>query len=141
MNGGKGGQVDVLKKSLRQANMKKNIYLVDDDDNIRMLIEYLLGDIGFDVTGYATATGFQQRMEKSLPDLVILDIILPDGNGLEICRELKSNQATSHIPVLLMSANLDNKMIAKAALADGFFSKPFDINDFAEKVQQKIAGT
>ncbi len=120
-------------------NMKKYIYLVDDDDNIRMLIEYLLGDLGFEVSGYGTAAGFQQGIEKALPDLVILDIILPDGNGLEMCRELKSNQATAHIPVLLMSANLDNKMIAKAALADGFFSKPFDINDFAEKVQQKIA--
>lgn len=130
----------MLKKSLQEGNMKKNIYLVDDDDNIRMLIEYLLGDIGFDVSGYATAAGFQERMGQSLPDLVILDIILPDSNGLEICRELKSNKATAHIPVLLMSANLDNKMIAKTALADGFFSKPFDINDFAEKVQQKIAG-
>ena len=122
------------------SNMKKNIYLVDDDDNIRMLIEYLLGDIGFEVSGYATAAGFQQGLEQSFPDLVILDIILPDGNGLEMCRELKSNQATSRIPVLLMSANLDNKMIAKEASADGFFSKPFDINDFVEKVQQKIAG-
>ena len=120
--------------------MKKNIYLVDDDDNIRMLIEYLLGDIGFEVSGYATAAGFQQGLEQSLPDLIVLDIILPDGNGLEMCRELKSNPATSHIPVLLMSANLNNKMIAKDASADGFFSKPFDINDFAEKVQQKIAG-
>ena len=118
--------------------MKKDIYLVDDDDNIRMLIEYLLGDIGFEVSGYATAADFRHRMGQSLPDLVILDIVLPDGNGLEICRELKSNQATSHIPVFLMSANLDNKMIAKTALADGFFSKPFDINDFTDKVQQKL---
>jgi two-component system phosphate regulon response regulator PhoB len=63
---------------------------------------------------------------------------LPDGNGLDMCKELKLNKLTSHIPVFLMSANLDNKLIAKDALADDFFSKPFDINNFLSKIEKKF---
>jgi DNA-binding response OmpR family regulator len=119
--------------------MKKNIYLVEDDNDINDLIKYLLSDIGYRVLTCTTMTAFKQALEIALPDLIILDIMLPDGDGVEICRELKSTENMQKIPIFLMSAHVNGKQMAIEACADDFISKPFDINDFTTRVQQKIA--
>jgi two-component system phosphate regulon response regulator PhoB len=119
--------------------MKKIIYLVEDNPDISELIEYLLSGLDYEVVPYANATDFQLKMAVGLPDLIILDIMLPDGNGLEICRTLKSVLETRHIPVLLMSAHMNGKIESKEVAADGFISKPFDIDDFTTRVQQCLA--
>lgn len=119
--------------------MKKVIYLVEDNPDISELIEYLLSGSEYEVLPYANATAFHLKMTNTLPDLVILDIMLPDGNGLDICRELKSQSQTQHIPVLLMSAHADEKLESREAAADDFISKPFDIDDFTARVRQCLA--
>lgn len=119
--------------------MKKIIYLVEDDSDINDLIKYLLSDFGYRVLTYTTMTAFKQALEKALPDLIILDIMLPDGNGLEICRKLKSIENMQKIPIFLMSAHVNGSKMAIEACADDFISKPFDINDFTTRVKQKMA--
>jgi DNA-binding response OmpR family regulator len=119
--------------------MKKIIYLVEDDSDINDLIKYLLSDVGYAVLAYTTITAFKQALEITHPDLIILDIMLPDGDGVEICRELKSIENMQTIPIFLMSANVNGKQMALEACADDFISKPFDIGDFTTRVQQKIA--
>jgi len=119
--------------------MKKIIYLVEDDNDINDLIKYLLSDVGCRVLAYTTITAFKQALETALPDLIILDIMLPDGDGVEICRELKSIENMQKIPIFLISAHVNGMKMAIEACADDFISKPFDINDFTQRVQQKIA--
>jgi two-component system phosphate regulon response regulator PhoB len=118
--------------------MEKVIYLVEDDLDIRELIEYILMKLNVKVMACASAEAFKQRIKFSLPDLIILDVMLPDGNGIDICAGLKSDAATSHVPVLLMSANLNNKSKAGDFTAEEFISKPFDINELQWKVKKLL---
>lgn len=114
----------------------KKIYIVEDDIDISELIQYLLTDVGFEVSACSNLTDFRVQMDTHLPDLILLDIMLPDGNGQDLCRQMKLDAETLHIPILLMSAHANGRAIAKEACADDFISKPFDINELTAKVQQ-----
>ncbi len=115
--------------------MNKKIYLVEDTADLRTLVEFLLTRMGFNVESFATAGDYLKRIAITLPDLVILDIMLPDGNGIEICNHQKADPATSQVPVLLMSANIYSKEEIQERADVQFISKPFDIDDFANKVK------
>ena len=115
--------------------MSKKVYLVEDTADLRALVEFLLTRMGFSVESFATATDYLKRIAQGLPDLVILDIMLPDGNGIEICNKQKQDPTTSHVPVLLMSANTysGNEIQERDDLQ--FIGKPFDIDDFSNRVR------
>lgn len=116
--------------------MAKTIYVVEDDTDIRQLVEYLLVRMGHIVVGCATLELFRKKMGLQFPDLILLDIMLPDGNGETVCRELKGDTLTSHLPILLMSANR-----FKETYADDFINKPFDIETLLHKVQDLLKTT
>ena len=118
--------------------MDKRIQIVEDDDDIRFIIEYILEDSGYKVESFANATLFNKRENKTDLDLLILDVMLPDGNGIELCREHKINSLTNHIPVLVMSAHARAKSILEEACADDFISKPFDLDSFLLKAKQLL---
>lgn len=113
---------------------KKSIYIVEDNDDIRELIAYLLTVENYDVRGYPTVKSFKDEMGVGRPDLIILDVMLTDGNGIEVCDELKKNIATQNIPILMMSAHARFGELAKRCDADAFIEKPFDIDDLVTKV-------
>lgn len=115
--------------------MKKSIYVVEDNDDIRELIVYLLEVEAYEVQGFATATLFADQMKIANPDLIVLDVMLPDGNGVAICSKLKSKEDTQQIPVLLMSANTNVANIIQESSANDFMSKPFDIDNLIERVK------
>jgi two-component system, OmpR family, phosphate regulon response regulator PhoB len=114
--------------------MKKLIYLLEDDTDIREMIEYLLWKETHTVQSFGTVTAFRESLATATPNLFIMDIMLPDGNGIEMCQKMKSSDATRHIPILLMSANLNNRLKSLECEADDFISKPFDIDQFIGKV-------
>ncbi len=119
--------------------MKKNIYVVEDNDDIQEMIEYLLSAENYHVEGFPTATLFRNKMAQSYPDLILLDVMLPDGNGVQICKEIKTDESTHNIPILLMSAHTNLAYTRQECEAEDFISKPFDIQDLVRRVD-KYAG-
>jgi DNA-binding response OmpR family regulator len=116
--------------------MEKCIYVVEDNANIREIIEFLLIEEQYQVKAYPTVAKFWAEMSQKKPDLIVLDVMLPDGNGLEICEKLKSNAKTHHIPVMMMSANNYLSQVKGKCAAQDFINKPFDLNDFVHRVER-----
>ncbi len=114
------------------------IYLVEDNDDLREMIDLLLVRYGYQVLSFAGAQEFKMKIKQESPDLVILDVMLPDGNGLEICHALKNDDSTRHIPVVLMSANTVTQTDTDKCCASDFISKPFDIKDFVSRVKKYV---
>ncbi len=116
---------------------KKEIFIVEDDDGIRELIEYLLISQDYEVQTFPNAERFKQTIDSRSPDLILLDVMLPDGNGLEICECLGEKDKTNNIPVVLMSAHADVDP-QKTANARDFIAKPFDIEDFLYTIGKHV---
>lgn len=119
--------------------MKKRIHVLEDDKDIAFIIEFLLKDEGYEIQVSSTFKELKEKLIDSIPDLFILDVMLPDGNGLEICRDLKDDPFTKHIPVILMSANVNNEKLSAASSPDDYISKPFDL-DYIESRIKKLIG-
>lgn len=117
---------------------KKIIYILEDNDDIRELLTYLLETEAYGVIGLATISDFNQALSVSYPDAIILDVMLPDGNGIDACINLKSNKLTKFIPVLLMSANANVINMKQQSGADDFINKPFDIHEFVTKINKML---
>jgi two-component system phosphate regulon response regulator PhoB len=118
--------------------MKKYIHVVEDNEDIRYIVEFFLSDFNYEVRVSATAKEFIQSLEKPLPDLYLLDVMLPDGNGLEICRYIKNNISTKHIPVIIMSANANETEVKRESDANDFINKPFDLMDLADCIKKQL---
>lgn len=118
--------------------MEHRIFVVEDNKEIRELITYLLEKNGYKVESFERAEDFYSTINHILPDLIILDVMLPDGNGIRICEQLKSNHNTKNIPVMLMSANAGMESMQRSG-AEDFIAKPFDINNFMNRVTKQIA--
>ncbi|RZL50169.1 MAG: response regulator [Pedobacter sp.] len=119
--------------------MGKNIYVVEDNDDIRELVQYLLESEDYNVKGFANVTDFEKHFLQEKPDMMVLDVMLPDGNGMDVCNKIKANDLTKDIPVLLMSANTNVSYISKKSLADDFIAKPFDIDDLISRVYKLLS--
>lgn len=119
--------------------MKKRIHVLEDDKDIAFIIEFLLKDEGYEIQVSSSFKELKDKLTDSIPDLFILDVMLPDGNGLDICRDLKDDPFTKHIPVILMSANVNNEKLSVASSPDDYISKPFDL-DYIENRIRKLIG-
>ena len=118
--------------------MKKNVYIVEDNEDIRDLIGYILVGEHYEVTMYPDATSFTEAIALAQPDVIVLDIMLPDGNGMEVCKQLKADKQYAAIPVILMSANAQKKDMFNEACAEDFIAKPFNIDDFQHRVERDL---
>ncbi|RZK40593.1 MAG: response regulator [Pedobacter sp.] len=118
--------------------MAKRICILEDDESIREVIELILGEEAYEVLAFASVGEFIHSDRKKNTDLFLLDVMLPDGNGIDICGMLKSAKETCNIPVLMMSANVSPSQIQNCCQADGFVAKPFDISDLLGKVSQTL---
>ena len=112
------------------------IYVVEDNPDIGSILEYFLTGEGFQVNLLPTATDFKQAVNQSLPDLLLMDVMLPDGNGIELCHQLRAAGQSKHLPIIMMSANTD--VTASHCDADEFISKPFDLFNLLEKIRQHL---
>jgi DNA-binding response OmpR family regulator len=116
--------------------MKKCIYVVEDNAAIREMISFLLTEEEYEVIACGNGTEFWLQMQQQQPDLVVLDVMLPDDNGIAICAKLKENLKTFHIPIMMMSAGNTLNQVKAKCNAEDFINKPFDINDFVNRVER-----
>jgi len=112
------------------------IFCVEDDSNIRELIEYTLSSSGFEVDGFENGALFFEKLSNEIPDLVLLDIMLPDKDGMEILKELRSKEETKDICVILLTAKSErmDKIRGLNSGADDYITKPFDVLELISRV-------
>ncbi|MEO7019952.1 MAG: response regulator [Ktedonobacteraceae bacterium] len=114
--------------------MSKTILVADDDKTILEAMRMMLEDEGYTVA--TTPSGTEARnLSGDLPAVLVLDIWMAGVDGRDVCRSLKSQEATRDLPIILCSANKDVQQIAQEVGADDFLLKPFDIDDFLAKIQ------
>lgn len=114
----------------------KKIYCVEDDANIRELVVYTLSRSGFEAEGFENASEFFSGLSETMPDLVILDIMLPDTDGSEILKKLRSNPQTTALPIIMLTAKSSRIDIIRGldSGADDYITKPFDIMELVSRV-------
>ncbi len=119
--------------------MRKKILIIDDDQDILELIEFILKEKGFEVIASLSARILNDLLEIK-PDLILLDDWLEDSLGHELCRNIKTNPKTKHIPVIIISAAMGLAQISKECFADSYIEKPFDIDHLASKITTLLSG-
>lgn len=115
----------------------KKIIVVDDDLGILDCLDIILSRAGYSVAVYADAAPILNG-DFGLPDIFILDKQLQDADGLDVCRFLKTQESTSSIPVIMISANLHINPAAKKAGANDFLEKPFRMKELLTMVNKYI---
>lgn len=120
--------------------MGKWIYYVEDDTSIRELVLYALKTAEFQVMGFENAASFYKRMKEQHPDLILLDIMLPDEDGVSILKKLKSRPDTENIPVIMMTAKSSeyDKVLGLDSGADDYITKPFGVMELISRVKAVI---
>lgn len=113
------------------------IYVVEDDDNIREIETIALKNSNYLVKAFARATDFYRALNDILPDLVLLDVMLPDENGCDIVRQLRSQSATKRLPVIMVTAKTSEMDMVKGLDdgADDYIKKPFSVLELLSRVK------
>lgn len=113
------------------------IYLVEDDENIRKLVSYALFKDGYEVKEFSRPTKLIKSVSSSEVDLILLDIMLPEEDGLSVLKKLKASEKTKNIPVIMLTAK-DSEIDKVTGLdmgADDYIAKPFGITEMLSRVR------
>jgi DNA-binding response OmpR family regulator len=113
----------------------RTILLADDDEAIVDATVLMFEVMGYEVTHTLNGSTVPEMAAKKQPDIIVLDIWMSGIDGRDICRQIKSNSDTQHIPVLMISASRHIGDSALEAGADGFVEKPFEMNTLLDKVE------
>jgi len=113
------------------------IYFVEDDSNIRELVVYTLNSTGFEAMGFGRPSLFWQAIKEEIPTLILLDIMLPEEDGLNILQKLRSNADTASVPVIILTAKADeyDKVRGFDLGADDYVPKPFGMMELVARVK------
>ena len=111
------------------------IYLLEDDDSIRKLVLYGLDSQGFQAKGFALPSEFWRAMDAEMPELVLLDIMLPEEDGLSILRKLRARPATKRLPIIMLTAKNSEYDRVIGLGADDFVSKPFSMLELIARIR------
>ena len=116
------------------------IYYVEDDDSIRELVVYTLSQMGMETRGFSDAVGFWSAMQEETPDLVLLDVMLPGEDGLQILAKLHDDESTNDIPVVMVTAKGTefDKVKGLDLGADDYIVKPFGMAELIARVRARL---
>lgn len=119
------------------------IYIIEDDDSIREIEEFALMNAGHKVLGFTCAKDFYKKIEEVLPDLCLVDIMLPDENGNEIVRKLRNNYDTKKLPIIMVTAKTTELDLVKGIEdgADDYIKKPFSVMELISRVKALLRRT
>ncbi len=117
--------------------MKKLLAVVDDEPDIVELVSLHLEKTGFRVATFFNAANFFKFLEAEIPDLVILDLMLPDADGFEICKYMKKHDHLSYIPIIMLTAKGEemDRILGLELGADDYVTKPFSVKELVARVK------
>ncbi|ABA79747.1 response regulator [Rhodobacter sphaeroides] len=119
---------------------KRRILVVEDEDNIAIALDYLITREGYEHDRVASGAEALGRIRSTHPDLVLLDVMLPEVSGYEICQGVRLDPTLAHVKILMMTARgsaIERKK-GLALGADGFISKPFELKALREEVRRLL---
>ena len=125
-----------------EQKSKRVIYFEDDKDMVE-LVRIILGREGYQVEGIAEGQAGIKAVQQNSPDVILLDLMLPDMDGWEIFRQLKHDESTADIPVIVITAkaqSIDKVLGLEIAKVDDYISKPFRPNELVDRVEEVLAG-
>lgn len=116
------------------------IYVVEDDISIQEIESFALSNVGYQVEGFSTAGEFYAGLEKRIPDLILLDVMLPDEDGLNIVKKLRLRRETVTIPIIMVTAKTTemDKVKGLDIGADDYMTKPFGVMELISRVKAML---
>ena len=119
------------------------VFCVEDDDNIRELVIYTLETTGLKAKGFADGPAFMEALAYETPELILLDIMLPGEDGLELLKRLKSSAKTKNIPVIMVTAKGSeyDKVVGLDSGADDYVTKPFGMMELVSRIKAVLRRT
>lgn len=113
------------------------IYILEDDRNIREIEEIALKNADYEVVSFETAAEFRKRLKERVPDLLLLDLMLPDADGLRLVTQLRQNVMTRSLPVIMVTAKTTeiDKVRGLDSGADDYLTKPFSVMELISRVK------
>lgn len=119
------------------------IYIVEDDESIREIEEFALINAGHKVVGFADAKSFYKKMEDVFPDLILLDVMLPDESGYDIVRKIRKNADIKRVPVIMVTAKTTELDLVRGLEdgADDYIKKPFSVMELITRVKALLRRT
>jgi two-component system phosphate regulon response regulator PhoB len=117
--------------------MSQKILIIEDEPDIRKTLEYNISREGYEVISASSLSEGRQKLESASFTLLLLDLMLPDGSGLELCRELKQDKSLSAMPVIILTAKDDevDKVVGFELGADDYVTKPFSVRELILRVK------
>jgi len=128
---------------MTEGTATKHILVVEDEDNIAIALDYLIRREGYGQTRIATGAGAVDLIRDLRPDLVLLDVMLPEVSGYEICQSVRQDPSLVGVKILMMTArgSAIERRKGLAMGADGFISKPFELKELRAEVRRILSGT
>ena len=119
------------------------IYFIEDDRSINESVFYSLKNSGFEVKGFERPSEFWKAMKEETPDLILLDIMLPEEDGLQILRKLRNSKETSDLPIIMVTAKDAeyDKVIGLDSGADDYMTKPFSMLELVSRIRALLRRT
>lgn len=113
------------------------IYLLEDDVNIQKFVIYALENTGFQVEGFEMPSQFYEALKRKLPKLIILDVMLPQEDGISVLKKLRRDPATSRIPIIMLTARSSeyDKIMGLDSGADDYVAKPFSVMELIARIK------
>ncbi len=120
--------------------MQKRVFVIDDEQDIREIVRINLVDEGYLVNAYPTGEDAMKALASIVPDLIILDIMMPGMDGYEFCRKVRSADGTRNIPIIFLSAKSDeiDKVLGLELGGDDYMTKPFSVKELKSRVKAML---